>query len=115
MEVTAKTGDIKGGIESASGSVNITASGNTLKVSNITGQNVTVTAALGAVTTTEGSTINATTGNANITTKTGSINGKVESSSGSVTLVATGETLAVGNISGNTVTITADSGKLTSK
>ncbi|WP_432716099.1 filamentous hemagglutinin N-terminal domain-containing protein [Haemophilus influenzae] len=115
VEVTAKTGDIKGGIESASGSVNITASGNTLKVSNITGQNVTVTAALGAVTTTEGSTINATTGNANITTKTGSINGKVESSSGSVTLVATGETLAVGNISGNTVTITADSGKLTSK
>ncbi|WP_146121552.1 hypothetical protein, partial [Haemophilus influenzae] len=59
-------------------------------------------------------TISATTGNANITTKTGDINGKVESSSGSVTLVATGATLAVGNISGNTVTITADSGKLTS-
>ncbi|PRL95042.1 Heme/hemopexin-binding protein precursor [Haemophilus influenzae] len=115
VEVTAKTGDIKGGIESASGNVNITASGNTLNVSNITGQNVTVTANSGAVTTTEGSTINATTGNANITTQTGSINGKVESSSGSVTLVATGETLAVGNISGNTVTITADSGKLTSK
>ncbi|HHF4955986.1 TPA: filamentous hemagglutinin N-terminal domain-containing protein, partial [Haemophilus influenzae] len=73
VEVTAKTGDIKGGIESASGNVNITASGNTLNVSNITGQNVTVTANSGAVTTTEGSTINATTGNANITTQTGSI------------------------------------------
>ncbi|WP_118807154.1 filamentous hemagglutinin N-terminal domain-containing protein, partial [Haemophilus influenzae] len=113
VEVTAKTGDIKGGIESASGNVNITASGNTLNVSNITGQNVTVTANSGAVTTTEGSTINATTGNANITTQTGSINGKVESTSGDVTLTATGETLAVGNISGNTVTITADKGKLT--
>ncbi|HHF3631064.1 TPA: beta strand repeat-containing protein [Haemophilus influenzae] len=113
VEVTAKTGDIKGGIESASGNVNITASGNTLNVSNITGQNVTVTANSGAVTTTEGSTINATTGNANITTQTGSINGKVESSSGSVTLIATGKDLTVGNISGNTVTITADKGKLT--
>ncbi|WP_432728911.1 filamentous hemagglutinin N-terminal domain-containing protein [Haemophilus influenzae] len=113
VEVTAKTGDIKGGIESNSGNVNITASGNTLEVSNITGQNVTVTATSGAVTTTEGSTINATTGNASITTQIGNINGKVESSSGSVTLVATGETLAVSNISGGTVTITADSGKLT--
>ncbi|MHC8567692.1 beta strand repeat-containing protein [Haemophilus influenzae] len=114
VNISTKTGDIKGGIESTSGNVNITASGNTLKVSNITGQDVTVTADAGALTTTAGSTISATTGNANITTKTGDINGKVESSSGSVTLVATGATLAVGNISGNTVTITADSGKLTS-
>lgn len=113
VEVTAKTGDIKGEIESASGNVNITASGNTLNVSNITGQNVTVTANSGAVTTTKGSTINATTGNANITTQTGSINGKVESSSGSVTLIATGQTLAVGNISGSTVTVTANNAKLT--
>ncbi|MCK8982022.1 filamentous hemagglutinin N-terminal domain-containing protein, partial [Haemophilus influenzae] len=115
VNISTKTGDIKGGIESASGSVNITASGDTLKVSNITGQDVTVTADAGALTTTAGSTINATTGNANITTNTGNINGKVESSSGSVTLVATGATLAVGNISGNTVTITADSGKLMTK
>ncbi|HHF6506301.1 TPA: beta strand repeat-containing protein, partial [Haemophilus influenzae] len=115
VEVTAKTGDIKGGIESNSGNVNITASGNTLNVSNITGQNVTVTANSGAITTTEGSTINATTGDANITTQTGNINGKVESSSGSVTLIATGQTLAVGNISGDTVTITADKGKLTTQ
>ncbi|WP_105897775.1 beta strand repeat-containing protein, partial [Haemophilus influenzae] len=115
VEVTAKTGDIKGGIESASGSVNITASGNTLKVSNITGQDVTVTADAGALTTTAGSTINAITGNANITTRTGNINGKVESSSGSVTLSATGETLTVSSISGKAVTITADSGKLTTQ
>ncbi|HHX0533950.1 TPA: beta strand repeat-containing protein, partial [Haemophilus influenzae] len=115
VEVTAKTGDIKGGIESNSGNVNITASGDTLNVSNITGQNVTVAAASGAITTTEGSTINATTGDANITTQTGNINGKVESSSGSVTLIATGQTLAVGNISGDTVTITADKGKLTTQ
>ncbi|PRJ73009.1 hypothetical protein BV127_00002 [Haemophilus influenzae] len=115
VEVTAKTGDIKGGIESNSGNVNITASGNTLNVSNITGQNVTVTANSGAITTTEGSTINATTGDANITTQTGNINGKVESSSGSVTLIATGQTLAVGNISGNTVSVTANSGTLTTK
>nr|WP_275045307.1 adhesin [Haemophilus influenzae] len=113
VNITTQTGDIKGEVKSTSGNVNITASGNTLTVSNVTGQNVTVTASSGVVTTTAGSTINATTGNASITTNTGSINGKVESSSGSVTLTATGETLAVGNISGNTVTITADSGKLT--
>ncbi|BBE96804.1 adhesin [Haemophilus influenzae] len=113
VNISTKTGDIKGGIKSTSGNVNITASGNTLNVSNITGQNVTVTANSGTLTTTADSTINATTGNANITTQTGSINGKVESSSGSVTLIATGEALAVGNISGNTVTITADQGKLT--
>ncbi|HHF1173708.1 filamentous hemagglutinin N-terminal domain-containing protein [Haemophilus influenzae] len=65
------------------------------------------------VTTKADATINATTGNVKVTAKTGKINGKVESSSGSVTLTATGETLAVGNISGNTVTITADKGKLT--
>lgn len=115
VEVTAKTGEINGEVKSASGNVNITASGNTLNVSNITGQNVTVTANSGAITTTEGSTINATTGDANITTQTGNINGKVESSSGSVTLIATGQTLAVGNISGNTVSVTANSGTLTTK
>nr|WP_105896916.1 filamentous hemagglutinin N-terminal domain-containing protein [Haemophilus influenzae]PRK93883.1 Heme/hemopexin-binding protein precursor [Haemophilus influenzae] len=113
--ITTKTGEINGEVKSASGNVNITASGNTLNVSNITGQNVTVTANSGAITTTEGSTINATTGDANITTQTGNINGKVESSSGSVTLIATGQTLAVGNISGNTVSVTANSGTLTTK
>ncbi|HHF2399737.1 TPA: beta strand repeat-containing protein, partial [Haemophilus influenzae] len=114
VNISTKTGDIKGGIKSTSGNVNITASGNTLNVSNITGQNVTVTTSSGALTTTKDSTISATTGDANITTRTGNINGKVESSSGSVTLSATGETLTVSSISGNAVTITADSGKLTS-
>ncbi|MEX4014242.1 adhesin, partial [Haemophilus influenzae] len=51
VNISTKTGNIKGGIESTSGNVNITASGDTLKVSNITGQNVTVTVASGAVTT----------------------------------------------------------------
>ncbi|KAL0981614.1 beta strand repeat-containing protein, partial [Haemophilus influenzae] len=113
VEVTAKTGDIKGGIESASGNVNITASGNTLNVSNITGQNVTVTAASGAVATTEGSTINATTGNANITTKTGEINGEVKSASGNVNITASGDALKVSNITGQNVTVTTSSGALT--
>ncbi|HHF7113103.1 TPA: filamentous hemagglutinin N-terminal domain-containing protein [Haemophilus influenzae] len=115
IEVTAKTGDIQGEVKSTSGNVNITARGDALKVSNVTGQNVTVTASSGTVTTAAGSTINATTGNASITTNTGNINGKVESSSGSVTLTATGETLTVGNISGNAVTITANDAKLTTQ
>ncbi|HHF6935000.1 TPA: filamentous hemagglutinin N-terminal domain-containing protein, partial [Haemophilus influenzae] len=71
VKVTTQTGDIKGQVKSTSGDVEITASGDTLKVSNITGQNVTVTAASGAVTTTEGSTIDATTGEANVTSATG--------------------------------------------
>ncbi|MCK8979398.1 filamentous hemagglutinin N-terminal domain-containing protein [Haemophilus influenzae] len=115
VNISTKIGDIKGGIESASGSVNITASGDTLKVSNITGQNVTVTANSGAITTTKGSTINATTGDANITTSTGVINGEVKSASGNVNITASGDTLNVSNVSGNAVTITADEGKLTTQ
>lgn len=67
------------------------------------------------VTTKADTTINTTTGNVNITTQTGNIKGGIESSSGSVTLTATGDTLAVGNISGNTVSVTANSGTLTTK
>ncbi|HHF6413950.1 TPA: beta strand repeat-containing protein, partial [Haemophilus influenzae] len=59
--------------------------------------------------------IKSNSGDVNITTSTGSINGKIESSSGSVTLIATGQTLAVGNVSGDTVTITANKGKLTTQ
>ncbi|HHF0186338.1 TPA: beta strand repeat-containing protein, partial [Haemophilus influenzae] len=118
VEVTAKTGDIKGGIESTSGNVNITASGDTLKVSNITGQNVTVTVASGAVTTTEGSTINATTGEANITSATGTIDGTV--SGGTVNVTATTDSLTVKggakiNATEGTATLTASSGKLTTE
>ena len=53
VKVTTQTGDIKGQVKSTSGDVEITASGDTLKVSNITGQNVTVTANSGAITTTK--------------------------------------------------------------
>ncbi|PRL13471.1 Heme/hemopexin-binding protein precursor [Haemophilus influenzae] len=135
VEVTAKTGDIKGGIESASGSVNITASGNTLKVSNITGQNVTVTTSSGALTTTEGSTINATTGEANVTSATGIIGGtisgntvsvsatdslttqagsKIEAKTGEANVTSATGTIG-GTISGNTVNVTANTGSLTIK
>nr|PRL92120.1 hypothetical protein BV022_00500 [Haemophilus influenzae] len=115
VEVTAKTGDIKGEVKSTSGNVNITANGDTLKVSNVTGQNVTVTASSGAVTTTEGTTISATTGKASITTQTGDIKGEVKSNSGDVEITASGDTLNVSNVSGNAVTITADKGKLTTQ
>ncbi|HHF4941358.1 TPA: filamentous hemagglutinin N-terminal domain-containing protein, partial [Haemophilus influenzae] len=115
VKVTTQTGDIKGQVKSTSGDVEITASGDTLKVSNITGQNVTVTANSGAITTTKGSTINATTGDANITTSTGVINGEVKSASGNVNITASGDTLNVSNVSGNAVTITADEGKLTTQ
>ncbi|RFO10495.1 hypothetical protein CH599_09760, partial [Haemophilus influenzae] len=65
------------------------------------------------VTTKADATINATNGNVKVTTKTGDIKGGIESSFGSVTIAATGDTLAVGNISGSTVTVTANKGKLT--
>ncbi|MEX4273503.1 DUF4097 family beta strand repeat-containing protein, partial [Haemophilus influenzae] len=80
---------------------------------NITSHKAVNITASEKVATKEGTTINATTGNVKVNTKTGDIKGKVESTSGSVTLTATGETLAVGNISGDAVTITADKGKLT--
>ncbi|HHF4583185.1 TPA: beta strand repeat-containing protein, partial [Haemophilus influenzae] len=67
------------------------------------------------VTTKAGTTINTSTGSVEVTAKTGDIKGGIESKSGNVNITANGETLAVGNISGNTVTITADSGKLTTQ
>ncbi|AVI96444.1 adhesin [Haemophilus influenzae] len=83
---------------------------------NITSnKTVNITALAGDVTTKTGTTINTTTGNVNVNAKTGDIKGGIESKSGGVTLTATGDTLAVGNISGNTVTITADKGKLTTQ
>ncbi|AKA47280.1 filamentous hemagglutinin N-terminal domain-containing protein [Haemophilus influenzae 2019] len=62
-----------------------------------------------------GTTINANTGNVKITAQTGSIQGGVESSSGSVTLTATEGALAVSNISGKAVSVTANSGALTTQ
>ncbi|WP_233768039.1 two-partner secretion domain-containing protein [Haemophilus influenzae] len=84
--------------------------------SNITShKTVNISVSEGSITTKAGTTINATTGSVEVTAKTGDIKGEVKSTSGSVTLTATGATLAVGNISGNTVTITADGGKLTTQ
>ncbi|WP_431651519.1 filamentous hemagglutinin N-terminal domain-containing protein [Haemophilus influenzae] len=81
---------------------------------NITShKTVNVSAANGGITTKTGTTINATAGNVEITAHTGSIQGGIESKPGSVTIVAGGDTLAVGNISGNAVTVTANSGALT--
>ncbi|WP_112064962.1 beta strand repeat-containing protein, partial [Haemophilus influenzae] len=84
--------------------------------SNITShKTVNISASEGGITTKAGTTINATTGSVEVTAKTGDIKGGIESTSGSVTLTATEGALAVGNISGNTVTITADKGKLTTQ
>ncbi|HHF6607456.1 TPA: beta strand repeat-containing protein, partial [Haemophilus influenzae] len=96
--------------------------GLTINAKNVTVNNnitshkaVNITASAGDVTTRAGTTINATTGNVEITAQTGNIQGGVESTSGDVTLTATGETLAVGNISGNAVSVTANSGALTTQ
>ncbi|WP_105897351.1 two-partner secretion domain-containing protein, partial [Haemophilus influenzae] len=83
---------------------------------NITShKTVSISASEGNITTKAGTTINATTGSVEVTAKTGDIKGGIESKSGGVTLTATGDTLAVGNISGNTVSVTANSGTLTTK
>lgn len=133
IEVTAKTGDIQGEVKSTSGNVNITARGDALKVSNVTGQNVTVTASSGTVTTAAGSTINATNGKASITTKTGDISGtisgntvsvsateglttqsgsKIEATAGEANVTSATGTIG-GTISGKTVNVTASTGSLT--
>ncbi|HHF1587896.1 TPA: filamentous hemagglutinin N-terminal domain-containing protein [Haemophilus influenzae] len=114
VEVTAKTGDIKGGIESKSGNVNITASGDMLKVSNVTGQNVTVTASSGAVTTTEGSTINATANVVEISAREGELRGEIKAEEGAVNITAKEKNLTVSNVTAkNNVTVKAEKGTLT--
>ncbi|HHF4005036.1 TPA: filamentous hemagglutinin N-terminal domain-containing protein, partial [Haemophilus influenzae] len=77
VKVTTQTGDIKGQVKSTSGSVTIAASGDTLNVSNVSGNAVTITADKGKLTAQAGSTIKATTGEANITSATGTIDGTV--------------------------------------
>ncbi|HHF5147119.1 TPA: filamentous hemagglutinin N-terminal domain-containing protein, partial [Haemophilus influenzae] len=57
VKVTTKTGDIKGQVKSTSGDVEITASGDTLNVSNVSGSAVTITADKGKLTTQAGSSI----------------------------------------------------------
>ncbi|WP_163493053.1 two-partner secretion domain-containing protein, partial [Haemophilus influenzae] len=114
VEVTAKTGDIKGGIESASGSVTLTATGATLAVGNISGNTVTITANDGKLTTTENSIINATASSVTISTKQGELKGAVEAKKDSVDITATGDTLTVSNVTAkNNVAVKAEQGTLT--
>lgn len=114
LTITAKNVEVNKDIASHK-TVNITASENVTTKAGTTINATTGNVKLTAVTSDIQGGIKSNSGDVNITTSTGSINGKIESKSGSVTLVATGETLAVGNISGNTVTITADGGKLMTK
>ncbi|HHF4606184.1 TPA: beta strand repeat-containing protein, partial [Haemophilus influenzae] len=118
VEVTAKTGDIKGGIESASGSVTLTATEGALAVSNISGKAVSVTANSGALTTQAGSTIKATEGEANITSATGTIGGTISGNTVNVTANAGDLTVGNGaeiNATEGAATLTASSGKLTTE
>ncbi|WP_432718820.1 filamentous hemagglutinin N-terminal domain-containing protein [Haemophilus influenzae] len=114
VEVTAKTGDIKGGIESKSGSVTIAANGNTLTVGNVSGNTVTVTANSGALTTLAGSTIKGT-DSVTTSSQSGEINGDINAENGAVTVTANTGTLSVANITSKTATLTASSGELTTK
>ncbi|WP_048940900.1 beta strand repeat-containing protein, partial [Haemophilus influenzae] len=114
VEVTAKTGDIKGEVKSSSGSVTLTATGEALTVSNISGGAVTITAGSGKLTTTENSIINATANSVTISTKQGELKGAVEAKKNSVDITATGDALTVSNVTAkNDVTVKAETGKLT--
>ncbi|HHF3352075.1 TPA: beta strand repeat-containing protein [Haemophilus influenzae] len=114
VEVTAKTGDIKGGIESASGSVTLTATGATLAVGNISGNTVTITANDGKLTTTENSIINATASSVTISTKQGELKGAVEAKQGAVDITAKEGALTISNVTAkNNVAVKAETGKLT--
>ncbi|HHF5540500.1 TPA: filamentous hemagglutinin N-terminal domain-containing protein, partial [Haemophilus influenzae] len=113
-EVETSNGDSDAGNDNSTG-LTISAKDVTVNNNITSHKTINISAATGNVTTKAGTTINATTGSVEVTAKTGDIKGEVKSTSGSVTLTATGATLAVGNISGNTVTITADGGKLTTQ
>ncbi|HHF4358613.1 TPA: filamentous hemagglutinin N-terminal domain-containing protein [Haemophilus influenzae] len=114
LTITAKNVEVNKDIASHK-TVNITASENVTTKAGTTINATTGNVKLTAVTSDIQGGIKSNSGDVNIATSTGSINGKIESSSGSVTLTATEGALAVGNISGNTVTITADKGKLTTQ
>ncbi|MCK9082369.1 filamentous hemagglutinin N-terminal domain-containing protein [Haemophilus influenzae] len=114
LTITAKNVEVNKDIASHK-TVNITASENVTTKAGTTINATTGNVKLTAVKSDIQGGIKSNSGDVNITTSTGSINGKIESSSGSVTLTATEGALAVGNISGNTVTITADKGKLTTQ
>ncbi|WP_275910424.1 beta strand repeat-containing protein [Haemophilus influenzae] len=88
VKVTTKTGDIKGQVKSTSGDVEITASGDTLNVSNVSGSAVTITADKGKLTTQAGSSITSSNGQTTLTAKDGSISGRINAAN--VTLNTTG-------------------------
>ncbi|MCK9006270.1 adhesin, partial [Haemophilus influenzae] len=116
-EVETSNGNSNAAGDSNGNNAGLTISAKDVAVNNnITShKTINISATTGNVTTKEGTTINATTGGVEVTAKTGDIKGGIESKSGGVTLTATGDTLAVGNISGNTVSVTANSGTLTTK
>ncbi|HHF5775031.1 TPA: filamentous hemagglutinin N-terminal domain-containing protein [Haemophilus influenzae] len=120
VEVTAKTGDIKGGIESASGSVTLTATGDALTVSNVTAKDsVTVKAEQGTLTTTSGGTIKSEENKVELTAQSGSISGNVEGKN-QVNITASTGDLTIGSSAkvdakNGAATLTAESGKLTTQ
>ncbi|MEX4262786.1 adhesin, partial [Haemophilus influenzae] len=120
VEVTAKTGDIKGGIESTSGSVTLTATGDALTVSNVTAKDsVTVKAEQGTLTTTSGGTIKSEENKVELTAQSGSISGNVEGKN-QVNITASTGDLTIGNSAkvdakNGAATLTAESGKLTTQ
>lgn len=88
VSITTKTGDIKGEVKSNSGNVEITANGDTLNVSNVSGNAVTITADKGKLTTQESSSITSSNGQTTLTAKDGSIAGRINAAN--VTLNTTG-------------------------
>nr|PRK35415.1 hypothetical protein BV196_01094 [Haemophilus influenzae] len=114
VEVTAKTGDIKGEVKSTSGNVNITANGDTLNVSNVSGNAVTITADKGKLTTQASSSITSNNGQTTLTAKDGSIAGSINAAN--VTLNTTGTLTTVEgsniNAASGTLVINAKDAKL---
>ncbi|MEX4567161.1 filamentous hemagglutinin N-terminal domain-containing protein, partial [Haemophilus influenzae] len=88
VKVTTQTGDIKGQVKSTSGDVEITASGDTLNVSNVSGSAVTITADKGKLTAQAGSSITSTKGQVDLSARDGNIEGSINAAN--VTLNTTG-------------------------
>ncbi len=116
VKVTTKTGDIKGQVKSTSGDVEITASGDTLNVSNVSGSAVTITADKGKLTTQAGSTIN---GTESVTTssQSGDIGGTISGNTVNVTAtdsLTTQESSSITSSNGQT-TLTAKDGSISGR
>ncbi|AXP55070.1 filamentous hemagglutinin N-terminal domain-containing protein [Haemophilus influenzae] len=126
VKVTTQTGDIKGQVKSTSGDVEITASGDTLNVSNVSGSAVTITADKGKLTAQAGSTVSATNG-VTASSQSGDIGGtisgktvnvkaterlttqkgsKIEATEGEANVTSATGTIG-GTVSGDTVNIKA--------